>query len=137
MNHTTLKSIGAILAGLFTVVLLSIATDMLLHAAGIFPALGQPMSDKLFLLATLYRTLYGVLGGYIAARLAPNRPIGHALLLGYIGLAASIAGAIATWGRGAAYGHEWYPLALVVLAVPGAWLGGRLRKMQLKTHHPA
>lgn len=54
--------------------ILSLGTDMALHAAGIFPALGQPMSDALFLLATAYRTAYGVAGSYITARLARTGP---------------------------------------------------------------
>lgn len=89
------------------------------------------MSDRLFALATLYRTLYGVIGSYITARLAPNRPMGHAILGGFIGLALSLAGAIVTWNRGPEFGPHWYPLALVVLALPTAWLGGFLRVRQL------
>ena len=33
------------------------------------------MSNALFVLATVYRTIYTVAGGYITARLAPNRPM--------------------------------------------------------------
>ena len=61
----------------------------MLNAIDVFPALGEPMSDPLLLLATAYRTLYGVVGGYIAARLAPDRPMIHALALGVLGLVAS------------------------------------------------
>ena len=74
------------------VVVLSLGTDLALHAAGIFPALGQRMSDALFMLATAYRTVYAVAGSYVTARLAPDRPMGHALVGGLIGLALSIAG---------------------------------------------
>ena len=125
-----LRSTGAVLAGALEIVVLSIGTDVLMNAAGVFPALGQPMSDSLLLLATAYRTAYGVAGSFLAARLAPGRPMTHALVLGLIGLALSILGAVATWGKGPAYGHEWYPLALVALAIPSAWLGGKLRVMQ-------
>jgi hypothetical protein len=74
MNKKTLKSIGAVLACFLVVVVLSIATDMVLHAAGVFPAVCQTMADSLFALATAYRTLYSIAGGYMAARLAPDRP---------------------------------------------------------------
>ena len=37
------------------------------------------MSDALFLLATVYRSLYAVAGSYVTARLAPHRPMKHAL----------------------------------------------------------
>ena len=126
-----LRRIGAVLAGMLAVIILSIATDMVLHATGVFPPWGEPMADALFLLATAYRIVYGVAGGYIAARLAPDRPMQHALVYGVVGLVLSIAGAVATWNAGPAFGPRWYPLALVATAMPCAWAGGRLRGMQL------
>jgi hypothetical protein len=122
------RRIGALLAGLVAVVVLSTVTDMVLHATGVFPPMGQPMSDGLFLLALAYRLVYGVAGSYIAARLAPDRPMQHALALGVVGLVLSTAGAVATWGRGPAFGPTWYPLALVITALPTAWLGGILHR---------
>jgi hypothetical protein len=55
----------------------------------------------------------------------------HALVGGLVGLVVSIVGAAVTWNKGPAFGPHWYPLALVVLAIPQAWAGGRLRLMQL------
>jgi hypothetical protein len=123
------RSIGAVLAGFLAGVILSLGTDVVLHAAGVFPPWGQPMidADGSLLLATVYRTIYGVAGSYIAARLAPDRPMAHALALGVVGLVASIVGAALTWNGGPAFGPHWYPLALVVLAMPQAWAGGRLQ----------
>jgi len=126
------RSIGAVLAGMLAVIVLSIGTDVVLHATGVFPPWGQPASDALLLLATAYRTVYGVAGGYIAARLAPDRPMTHALALGVVGLAVSILGAVVTWNKGPAFGPHWYPLALIVLAMPQAWAGGKLWVMQLR-----
>jgi hypothetical protein len=128
------RSIAAILAGVAAIIILSLATDAVLHGTGIFPPMGQPMSDGLFVLATFYRLIYGVLGGYIAARLAPYRSMMHAVVLGIIGLVLSTAGAIATWDRGPAFGPKWYPLALVVTAIPCAWLGGKIFNPQKRTH---
>jgi peptidoglycan/LPS O-acetylase OafA/YrhL len=115
-----------VFAGFFATFILSIGTDMLLHAAGVFPQWGQPMSNALFSLATAYRTIYTVAGGYITARLAANKPMGHVWTLGVIGLLAAIAGTVATWDKGPEFGPKWYPLALVVLAIPCVWLGGKL-----------
>jgi hypothetical protein len=56
----------------------------------------------------------------------------HALVLGVVGLALSIAGAVGTWNAGPEFGPKWYPLALVAIALPCAWVGGRLRAMQLR-----
>lgn len=120
------RSIGAVIAGVAVGVILSIGTDFALHAAGILPAIGQPMSDGLFGLAAFYRTVYGILGSYLTARLAPGKPMLHAMVLGFLGLAANILGAVATWNRGAALGHHWYPVTLIVLALPTAWLGAKL-----------
>ena len=93
------------------------------------------MVSALFLLATAYRTIYGVAGSYIAARLAPDRPMAHALALGVVGLAASIAGAVVTWGKGPEFGPAWYPLA-VPSRCPCAWAVGGLRRMQLRAQTP-
>ena len=128
-----LRSAGALLAGFVTVVILSLGTDMMLHAIGLFPPLGQTMSDALLLLATAYRTAFGIASSYITARLAPDRPMQHALVGGAIGLVLSTAGAVASWDR-PALGPHWYPLALVATAMPGAWCGGKLRALQMRTH---
>lgn len=131
-QRRTGRSIAALLAGFVVVVILSLATDAVLHATGIFPHLGRSMSGALFLLATTYRTLYAVLGSYMTARLAPNRPMQHALLGGVIGLALSVLGTVVTWNK-TELGPHWYPLALVATAIPAAWVGGKLRMMQLRT----
>jgi len=126
-----LRSICAVFAGFVVVVVLSLGTDLVLHATGVFPPWGDPMSDALFLLATAYRTVYAVLGSYVTARLAPHRPMKHALAGGVVGLVLSTVGAVTTWERGPEFGPHWYPLALVATAMPCAWAGGRLRTLQL------
>jgi len=98
------RSIGALLAGFLAVIILSLGTDIVLRAVGVLPPLGQPMAGRLFLLATAYRTVYGVAGSTIAARLAPSRPMAHGLALGVVGVAVSIVGAVATWNRGPNFG---------------------------------
>jgi hypothetical protein len=131
MNDTSpprriFRSIGAVLAGLIAIFILSSGTDMVLHATGVFPPLGQPMNGGLFLLAAAYRVVYGVATSYLVARLAPDRPMGHALVFGAIGVILSTAGAVATWGRGPEFGPKWYALAIIAIAMPCAWAGGRL-----------
>ena len=123
-----LRSVGAVLAGFFATFIFSVATDVVLHATGVFPAWGRPMSTALFALATAYRTIYTVAGGYITARLAPDRPMAHVWALGIIGLFAAVAGTVATWNAGPEFGPKWYPLALVALALPSVWAGGRLAR---------
>lgn len=121
----TLRSIGAVLAGFVAVVVLSIGADAVMHAAKVFPPDDKAMFDPgLNLLALAYRTVFGVLGSFIAARLAPSEPMRHALILGAIGFALALLGVIVTFNMN--LGPHWYPIALVVGALPGAWVGGWL-----------
>ncbi len=122
-----LRRVGPTLAGLFAIIVVTTVTDAVLHAAGVFPPLGQRASDGAFVVALAYRILYGIGGGYLTARLARDRPMRHALALGVVGLIISTVGAIVAATHEPALGPLWYPLALVVVAVPCAWAGGRLR----------
>ena len=123
-QRSTVRSFGALLAGFFAVVILSLGTDFALVAVHVFPPLGGSMADRLFAVATAYRVIYGVLGGYITARLAPNRPMLYSLLGGAVGLVINIVVTIATWHQTPALGPHWYPLALIVITLPCSWLGG-------------
>ena len=123
------RSVAAILLGFLAVVALSLGTDQLLHVMKVYPPWGQPMHDPaLNLLALAYRCAYAILGSWIAARLAPRKPMLHATILGIIGLVLSTAGAIAAITAFGDLGPSWYPIALVVTALPCAWLGGRLAR---------
>ncbi len=129
-----LPSFGAVAAGFIATAALSIGTDAVLHAAGVFPGLGQPMSNPLFALAAAYRAAYTVAGGWLTARLAPSRPMRHALVLGAIGLLVGTVGLVATWGRG--LGPAWYPIAVVAMALPCVWAGAALRLRQVRGRSP-
>jgi len=118
----TWRRIGAVLAGFVIIVVLSIATDAVLHATGIFPPHGELMTDALYVLALAYRMVYSVAGSNVTARLAPDHPLRHALVLGGIGAVLSSIGAAAMWDAG----PGWYPLSLVVIALPCAWVGAWL-----------
>jgi hypothetical protein len=117
-----LRSVLAVLAGVAFIVAVSTGTDLAL-AKTLVPTMNSAHAPPATLaLALAYRTLYGVAGGWITARLSPSRPITHAVVLGVIGTIASIAGLVVEWSAG----QQWYPIALVVLSLPECWLGGRL-----------
>jgi hypothetical protein len=103
-RHRPLRSIWAI-AGLLFIFIVTSIVDVVLHATSVFPPWGQPMSDALFGLATAYRIVISVAGCYIAARLAPDRAMGHALVLGVIGVVISAIGAAVTGTRGRRLGR--------------------------------
>jgi membrane-bound metal-dependent hydrolase YbcI (DUF457 family) len=120
------RSIGAVLAGLLFIFVTHLGTDAVMHATGVFPPWFQPMSDARWWLALAYRAVFSVAGGYLTARLAPTRPLAHALALGMVGVLSSVAGAAANWNAGPEFGPKWYAVALVLTALPCAWLGGKL-----------
>jgi hypothetical protein len=127
VSHHRGRSVAAVAAGFFATALLSLGTDVVLHATGVFPPWGQAMSDGLYVLATIYRVVYTLLGGYLTAALAPRRQMSHVVTLGAIGVVVATIGAAATWNAGPAFGPRWYPLLLVVTALPCVWAGGMLR----------
>jgi hypothetical protein len=123
--RSLLRSTGAVVAGLIAVFVLSLGTDEALHLLGLYPPWAVRMSDALFGLATAYRIVYGVAGGYLVARLAPDAPMRHALLYGAVGVVMSAAGLLASVTH-PELGPLWYPVALLLTALPCAWAGGRL-----------
>jgi len=65
----------------------------------------------------------GILGSYVTARLAPNKPMNHAMIGAAIGTAIGTVGAVATWNKD--LGPHWYPIALILTAFPTAWIGAK------------
>src|SRR5262245_18320632 len=121
-----LRSVGAVFLAVVTVIILSLLTDVILHSTGFYPPWFQPMAEPLGVLALAYRIVYGVFGGSVAARLAPSRPMKHAVIVGLIGTVLSIVGVAMHWNKGPEYGPGSFGVALVLTALPCAWAGGKL-----------
>lgn len=120
------RSIIAIAAALLANAGLSVGTDQVFHTLDVYPPWGQPMHDpSLNLVALSYRIVFGVVAGYVAARLAPNAPMRHVAVLGGIGLVLATLGGVVTITQ-YDLGPDWYPVALALLAFPTVWLGGVL-----------
>ena len=122
------RSIWAVVAGVLTIIIVTTVVDVVLHAIHIYPPTDQPIGDGLALLATGYRVVISVAGAYLTARLAPDRPMRHAIILGYVGVLLGLVGVIVTWNLG--LGPKWYPIALVILAIPQCWAGGKIWEMR-------
>jgi len=121
------RSTGAVLAGFVAVFVLSLGTDEVLHVLQVYPPWIQPMYDPgLNLLALAYRMVYGVLGSYITARLAPHAPMRHVWIGAIIGFVLSSGGVMAALRM--KLGPVWYPVALALSVFPTAWLGGMLHR---------
>src|SRR5829696_5695293 len=121
----TLKSIGAVFAGLIFIFVTHSGVDLILESLGIFTPPTQRFETPWMLVtATIYRTLLSIAGCFMTGFLAPSRPMLHALVLGFIGLALSTAAAVVLIPMD--LGPAWYPIALALLSVPCAWIGGLL-----------
>lgn len=123
MKKELLKSIGAVLAGFVLLVTLSIVMDSILEKIGALKT--DPFNENpswLIILLILYRTIFNACGSYLTARLAPNKPMKHALILGSIGVVLTIVGLIAMWE----IPPRWYPISLIILTLPAAWVGGKI-----------
>ena len=125
-----LRSVIAVIAGFATVVILSTATDLVMHALNVIPpgAMWNPWHNAL---ALAYRCVFTVAGGYVTALLAPRAIMGHVAILGLIGTAAGIAGIVFTAGLN--LGPRWYPIAIAVTGFPCVWLGGIVYKSRRAT----
>ena len=123
----TKASVWAVIAGVLVTVAVTTLVDVLLHVFGVYPPMGQPLSNALALVATGYRIVISIGAAWLTARLAPDRPLRHALILGYVGTLLGLVGVIVTWNRG--LGPRWYPIALAALAIPQCWVGGKLYEL--------
>ena len=123
------RSIAAVVIGFVLIMVLAFGTDAAVRAAlpGSFTPAGGTSDPGLLVASLAYVTLYAVAGCYLTARLAPGRPMAHALVLGVLGLLFNVAGTIAMWNMAPA----WYHLTALVLVMPSAWLGGWLREREL------
>ncbi len=129
-TRRTFRSVTAIFVGFMSVAVLSLTTDQVLHVLAIYPPWGEPMYEPgLNLLALSYRILFTILGGYLAASLAPYSAMRHVTIVGIIGTVTGTAGAIAAITM-ADLGPDWYPIALAVTGFPCVWLGGLIHRSQ-------
>jgi surface polysaccharide O-acyltransferase-like enzyme len=123
------RSVVAIVAGFVFIAALSFGTDAVLRVTvpNAFGAGGALVSNAVLGVSLFYVALFAVTGCYLAARLAPQRPMDHALVLGVLGLAFTIVNALSMWSAAPA----WYHVVSVLVVMPYAWAGGRLRELEI------
>jgi hypothetical protein len=123
-----LRSLAAIVIGLgfmaATTAVWTIVANATLLAGG---AAARPSGVRMA--AYLYVNLLvcgvgAILGGWLAARIAPSSPYAHAAALAAIVAVISLPSAT---GAPAPAHPGWYPAALGLVAVLGVLLGGKLR----------
>ncbi|MBS1544632.1 MAG: hypothetical protein JST14_13430 [Bacteroidetes bacterium] len=127
------KSFRAGFAGMTFAIVATLLTDYVLEETDLM--IRSPFDANpswLIGIVVFYRTVYGVIGSYFTARLAPHHPMMHSMTTGLIGLILSMAGTIVMWH----IPPHWYPIALDILALPTAWAGARLALSQMKQLQP-
>lgn len=122
MKNQALKSTWAVVAGFIVVVILSTATDFALEKIKLMKQPFDKNPSWFIVLVILYRCLFGIIGSYITARLAPARPMRLAMIGGVIGFIISIVGVIVMWNTP----PHWYGISIVLTALPCAWLGAKI-----------
>lgn len=123
MKGTTLKSVGAIVAGFILGAILSIGADIFLSSIkflNLEPFIDNP-SWKI-LIVIVYRFVFNVTGCYLTAKLAPYNPMKHVIIIGIIGTVLSLLASFAMWDKAVA----WYNIAVIVMSIPSALIGGKL-----------
>jgi hypothetical protein len=123
-----LKSIGAVLAGYLVSAILTAVTIAVLGA--LFPASYQPGNVGWVIFNVIYGCAFAVVGGYMAARLAPARPMTHAWVLGILmALFAVLTGYVVSVSSPSPdYANQpgWYYPVLAITVLPSILLGGLL-----------
>ena len=124
MKKNIFRSIGAVLAGLIFIGATHTAIDAILESNGVLPKGHLNVSASLIIFVIFYRAVFSFAGCYLTARLAPSGPMKHSMILGAFGTVLSVVGAIATASMNIA--PAYYGWSLVVMALPIAWLAGKL-----------
>jgi hypothetical protein len=126
-----MRSLWAILAGWILIGILSFGSQQIMHSMSpwAFDSRGGTMNVPMLLLTILLSCCFGIVGCYVAARLAPSSPMKHAMILGVIGLLLSAAGSYV----GRDLFPSWYLILNPLLILPLAWIGGRLRLNEVES----
>jgi hypothetical protein len=118
------RSIVAVGAGFFAVMVLSAAADVAFNgmSPNAFDDAGHARSESTLFVKLTYETLFALLAGYVTARIAVRRPFLHALVMGGLVLAGRLLIAIAAWD----VTPPWFNVGILVLILPVALLGAKL-----------
>ena len=119
-----IKSIGAVIAGFLTIIVLVGGMDVALTGAGFFPLNPEAYTSWMLFISLVYRTIFAVLGGFVVGKLAPQKPMKHVIVLAIIGTLIGILGVVTGWNL-PGYPH-WYSITLTILTFLAIWYGGKL-----------
>lgn len=129
-----MRSIWAVVAGFLLIGALSFGTSAIMRAISprLFDANGGTTNVAILCVMIVYVGVFTIVGCYLTARLAPSHPMRHALILGALGIAFHLVVLTSLWKTAPA----WYSILNLILAMPFAWFGGRLRKNEIAVSAP-
>jgi len=118
------RSIVAVGAGFFTVMVLSAAADVAFTgmSPNAFDENGHARADSSLFIKLAYEMLFAFLAGYVTARIAVRRPYFHAAVMGGLVLAGRALIAFAAWD----VTPPWFNIGILMLILPVALLGAKL-----------
>jgi hypothetical protein len=121
-----MRSVLAVVVG-FAAMIVAVLVATILFARLLYPDADQdtPTTPSGAWLAVnlAYSLAAAVLGGWLAAYLAPRAPFAHAVALAVVAAAMAIPGIL---GGGSPGQPAWYPAVMAALAVGGILIGGKL-----------
>jgi FtsH-binding integral membrane protein len=120
----------AVGAGFFTTSVLALCGDYALRAWAPqeFGPDRTAQGPKLLAITLIYTAVFGVIGGYVAARIGQVRPIMHSSIVGAIVLALSAAATVFMWSTA----PPWYHVATLIVVLPVAIIGGKIGELQMR-----
>lgn len=117
------KSVLAVFVGFLVAAVASALADFTMGSIGLMEFENFKNSPTwVEAIVVVYRFLFNTIGSYTTAKLAPTRPMRLVMIGGTIGFVLSIIGAASMWEKAA----PWYSIAIIVIALPAAYIGGTL-----------
>jgi hypothetical protein len=119
-----LRSILAIVAGFVAIAVFALGADAVVRRAlpQFFDPGGRSDHAGMLVVMIIYSTVFATAGAWLTARLAPGRPLRHALVLGALGLVLAVPVTITHWDTA----PVWFHLTTLALTMPAAWVGGMM-----------
>lgn len=111
-----MRSVAAVAAGYLV---FAVSAVVLFQVSGRAPHAAVPTSFLMW--STAYGAAFAALGGFLAARVAPSRPVRHAAAVGLVIFALALASLLAS----PAGDSVWSQIAAMAVMAPAAWAGGR------------
>jgi len=118
------RSVLAVVVGFVVIGALAFGMGTLVASMwpGALDAAGNLATSAARVVQLLYVGVFAVFGCWLAGRLAPTRPMAHALAVGVLGLILNV---VSAWAVKDAH-PAWYLAAGVITTMLWAWIGGRL-----------